>query len=314
MPAQARPDGPAGAQAIFVVPDDANFLISNGNILVGDGGIDLDSVVIFSDKHDTNAHFSFDNTVINGVAFWSIGASGPATTGGEIAINNGQGCTQLIADKITLNDVRFGRCGPGFGPPPGGQYENKATAMGDTGLPSQPTVMDMDPSHYTSPDTPECKVEMVTHVSHENVRSETEIKSDQSWGQTFSHTSGGGTYRAGQIDLQLRSESDARRQDITVSLRGTWNGPDLGSAVIASADLGPEMAWHSLDIGDVVLNDGQTYFIRIATDTSFGKVYAGYDGDSSFSPGDMIDKDGDDDDGKDLAFRVEGEDDDCDVD
>ena len=98
-------DGLAGAKAIFRVPDDANFLISNGNILVGNSGIGLESVLFFSDKNDNNAHFSFDNTVLNGVAFWTL-----ANTGGEIVINNAQGCTQLVADKINLNDVRFCRC------------------------------------------------------------------------------------------------------------------------------------------------------------------------------------------------------------
>lgn len=98
-------DGPAGAKAVFRVPDDANFLISNGNILVGNGGLGLNSVLFFSDKEDNNQHFNFNNTILNGVAFWTLGAAG-----GEIVINNGQGCTQLIADKINLNDVRFGRC------------------------------------------------------------------------------------------------------------------------------------------------------------------------------------------------------------
>ena len=32
--------------------------------------------------------------------------------GGEINIDNAQGCTQLIADKVNLNDVRFNRCAP----------------------------------------------------------------------------------------------------------------------------------------------------------------------------------------------------------
>ena len=101
--------GDASSMAIFRVPD-VNFLIESGNILVGDGGIGLNSVLFFSDKDDTNVHFNFNNTILNGVAFWSVGAGGPGTTGGAININDAQGCTQLIADKITLNDVRFGRC------------------------------------------------------------------------------------------------------------------------------------------------------------------------------------------------------------
>ncbi len=41
------------------------------------------------------------------MAFWTL-----AETGGQININNAQGCTQLIADEIVLNDVRFTRCAP----------------------------------------------------------------------------------------------------------------------------------------------------------------------------------------------------------
>lgn len=98
-------DGPAGAQAIFRVPDTANFLVSNANILVGTGGIGLDDILFYSDRPDSNAHFDFSNSVVNGVAFWSLGASG-----GEIGFDDVQGCTQLVADKINLSDVRLSRC------------------------------------------------------------------------------------------------------------------------------------------------------------------------------------------------------------
>lgn len=105
-------DGPADAFAIFRVPDHANFLVSNANILVGNGGIGLNSVLFYSDRAKNGQHFNFSNTVLNGVAFWTL-----ANTGGEINIDNAQGCTQLVADKITLNDVRFNRCA--FTPEPG---------------------------------------------------------------------------------------------------------------------------------------------------------------------------------------------------
>jgi hypothetical protein len=39
------------------------------------------------------------------VAFWSLGDNG-----GVIDISNAQGCTQLIADIVDLDDVRFNRC------------------------------------------------------------------------------------------------------------------------------------------------------------------------------------------------------------
>lgn len=99
-------DGPADAKAIFRLPGNVNMLISQANVLVGDGGIDNHSVVFYTDRQTNNQHFNFNNTVINGVAFWSLGLAG-----GEINIDNAQGCTQLVADKITLNDVRFNGCG-----------------------------------------------------------------------------------------------------------------------------------------------------------------------------------------------------------
>jgi len=43
--------------------------------------------------------------VIGSIAFWSLGDNG-----GVIDISNAQGCTQLVADIVDLDDVRFGRC------------------------------------------------------------------------------------------------------------------------------------------------------------------------------------------------------------
>jgi hypothetical protein len=106
-------DGPAGAFAVFRVPDDANMLISQANILAGDGGIGLTSIVFYSDRPDNDTHFGFSKTVINGIAFWDLGPFLGNTIdnfGGGISIDNAQGCTQLIADKVSLQDVRFTRC------------------------------------------------------------------------------------------------------------------------------------------------------------------------------------------------------------
>jgi len=98
-------DGPPGAVAIFRVNGAANFKISNGNVLVGDGGVGLNSVLFVSFKNDNATHFDFSNTVLNGVAFWDLG-----TVGSEISVDNGQGCTQFVGDKVGLQNVRFGRC------------------------------------------------------------------------------------------------------------------------------------------------------------------------------------------------------------
>lgn len=98
-------DGPAGALAIFRVPRDANFLVSQAAILLGDGGIEPGSVLFHSDKPDTDAHFSFSSAAVNGVAFWDLGRSA-----GEVSFDNVQGCTQVIGDKLSLSDVRLTRC------------------------------------------------------------------------------------------------------------------------------------------------------------------------------------------------------------
>ncbi len=104
-------DGPDGARVIVRIPRSAKFNVSNGNILAGKSGIGLNAILFYSDRQDNAQHFNFNNSVVNGVAFWSVGARG-----GEITFNNAQGCTQLVADKINLNDVRFCRCG--FAPIP----------------------------------------------------------------------------------------------------------------------------------------------------------------------------------------------------
>ena len=98
-------DGPAGAFAIVRVPSDANFNVVQSAILIGDGGIGLNNVLFFSDKPDSNAHFNFNSLLVNGVAFWDL-----SMAGGESSWNDVQGCTQIVCDKINLNDVRLMTC------------------------------------------------------------------------------------------------------------------------------------------------------------------------------------------------------------
>ncbi|QQE11640.1 hypothetical protein JD969_19495 [Planctomycetota bacterium] len=85
--------------------DDENFLVSNSNILLGDGGIGGGSVMFYTDQDSNDTLFGFNNTIINGAAFWSLGDGG-----GEISVQNGQGCTQFVADTVLLSDVRFTKC------------------------------------------------------------------------------------------------------------------------------------------------------------------------------------------------------------
>ena len=99
-------DGGADASAIIRVPDEANFLVSQSNIVVGDGGIGLTNVLFYTDKPDNNQHVNVNDAILNGVSFWDLGDEG-----GEITFNNVQGCVQAVADKINLNNVRLNQCG-----------------------------------------------------------------------------------------------------------------------------------------------------------------------------------------------------------
>jgi VCBS repeat-containing protein len=144
----------------------------------------------------------------------------------------------------------------------------------------------------------------VTLTSQESVDSDYEIKSDQNAGQTFSYTSGDGTYTVENLEVQMRVNGGAQAQNLTVSLRSSWNGPDLASASIAASSLGTSYSWENFDLGGVVLNDGATYYIRVTSDDSSGKVFVGYDSSASYANGDFLDKDGNAQSGADLAFRV----------
>ncbi len=145
----------------------------------------------------------------------------------------------------------------------------------------------------------------IVHTSYETANQESEIKSSDNWGQTFSYTSGGGIYSVNQLSLQLRKDNSSSSQNITVSLRDSWNGADLASGTIPRSQLGQTMAWHTFDIGSIDLNDGQTYTIRVTADSSAGKVYLGFDNSGSYAGGDRFDKSGSSVSGEDIAFRVE---------
>ncbi|MEE2677828.1 MAG: PEP-CTERM sorting domain-containing protein [Myxococcota bacterium] len=107
-------DGGADSSVIFRVEDDANMLVSQSAIIVGDGGIGLDDVMFFSDKDDNDTHFSLSNAVVNGVAFWDLSDFADPS---EISFNNVQGCTQAVGNKLnTGQNVRLTRCS--FAPVP----------------------------------------------------------------------------------------------------------------------------------------------------------------------------------------------------
>ncbi len=98
-------DGPAGAVVIFRLPDSDNMLLSNANVLLGNSGITTHSVLFYTDQDETDTHFSFSNAIVNGAAFWSL-----TDGGGQISLSNVQGCTQLVADIVEMDNVRLCRC------------------------------------------------------------------------------------------------------------------------------------------------------------------------------------------------------------
>ena len=132
-----------------------------------------------------------------------------------------------------------------------------------------------------------------------------EIKSDQIYAQEFVHNSVGATYEVNEIEVRLVRDLDiaADNQTITVSLRSTsWDGPVLGSASMSSNDLTDTEGWYNFDIGSVLLNNNQNYFIQIVSDSTNGKVYIGIDAGASYTSGELF-KDGGSE-GTDAAFRV----------
>jgi hypothetical protein len=133
-----------------------------------------------------------------------------------------------------------------------------------------------------------------------------EIKSDQAWGQTFRVDSPGATYVVDAVELVLSRASDAPAQTLSVSIRESWNGPALASATIASGSIPTYEQWLRFAFpGGLVLNDGQTYFIRVdSTGPVTEKVYLGVDGSAPAGSDHLVNKDGVAEIGKRAAHRV----------
>ena len=101
-------------------------------------------------------------------------------------------------------------------------------------------------------------------------------------GQSFLYDSPGATYTVNQISVQLRVESGAANQDITIQLLdGGWNDASpLATQTINSDQLDSTFGWKTFNFGDVVLNDNQTYIIKITTNNADGKVSVAYKSDA----------------------------------
>jgi hypothetical protein len=63
---------------------------------VGDRGIGLDSVPIYSDRNDNNAHFNFSNMLVNGIAFWDLSMF---TDPSEIVLNTSRAAPSWRATR-----------------------------------------------------------------------------------------------------------------------------------------------------------------------------------------------------------------------
>ncbi|MGQ0667284.1 MAG: DUF4347 domain-containing protein [Nitrospiraceae bacterium] len=132
-----------------------------------------------------------------------------------------------------------------------------------------------------------------------------EIKSDQSWGQTFSYDSPGGTYTVNRIGLVLYRDTAAASQVVTVSLRSSWNGPVIASGQVSSATLGTTEAWVHIDLTTpATLTDNATYYVRVESNTLAGKVFVGVHDAGIYAKGDLINMSGAPETPKDLAFRI----------
>lgn len=93
--------------AIFRVKDQ-KFQTSNAKIIAS--GLAWNNVLFYNGVSNQEAFNlsnieSVDTMGIGGVSFWALGDRA------EININNGSGCTQLVADKINLNNVDLSQCG-----------------------------------------------------------------------------------------------------------------------------------------------------------------------------------------------------------
>lgn len=143
-----------------------------------------------------------------------------------------------------------------------------------------------------------------------------ELKSDQSWGQTF-QIDPSGTIAEASIDsvvLWLYRQQDQNNKTITASIRASWNGPALWESTIAANGIEKDSSADQSAIHDAVnfvavpatLLADTEYYLRVET-TASEKVYIHYDQESSYSPGSLVNKDGvKEGSSKDLLFGIEG--------
>ncbi len=149
-----------------------------------------------------------------------------------------------------------------------------------------------------------------TLVSHEtpigDIDHDEAVASDRSVGQTFTYDSGSATYEVDQIDLVLQQDDGEPVQNIFVSIRETFTGPDIATGTISSAALNDEYEWHSFALGSTaVLNSNQTYYIVVSTDLGPPRsVEVGVEHDGIYADGAYIRPNGTPKGSDDVLFRV----------
>jgi hypothetical protein len=139
-----------------------------------------------------------------------------------------------------------------------------------------------------------------------------ELKSDQEWGQTF-QISYHGQAEVGldQLTVFLFRATSANNKTITASLRESWNGTPVWSSTIQANTIERDNSADANTLHDAVtfygtsvqLQTGNQYYLRLDT-TASEKIYVHFNPNSSYSPGNLINKDGNNESGKDLLFAI----------
>ena len=104
-------DGSFGQDFIFLLEEDANFLIGNSELLVGPQ-MDLFSTLWFVGGDDKRT-IDFSQSESVGMAFWNDSPEG------VIQANNYRACGQYVSQEVgDWNDFSVDRCAPGMSAPP----------------------------------------------------------------------------------------------------------------------------------------------------------------------------------------------------
>jgi len=139
-----------------------------------------------------------------------------------------------------------------------------------------------------------------------------ELKSDQEWGQTFTITFGSRTeVGLDQVSLYLFRAQNSSGKTITASIRESWNGASVWESTISANSIENDSSANANNLHAPVtfygssaqLSTGTQYYLRLDT-TASEKIYVHFDASSSYSPGHMINKDGNNESGKDLIFAI----------